>query len=209
MDAGLQLAADQLARMRGMNAAYHRRFFADIRFTVVAVVSLFAATAALDRRLALLIPPIALIGACQTAFDANYLIFSRQYATRLEQWINATLGTDLLVAHRLEDAYLFPLDRPKLVTVSLSPFSWFGFMTVLYTVVGVGAYVAGLGIALDVIGTEIGIRLGASYLVALAVVTVGALVVGVWWFPAGEGERRLRAVLDTAFDGGSGSDPDA
>ena len=56
-----------------------------------------------DRWLFLAIPIVALIGAAQTAFDASYLIFSRQYATRLEHMLNRELGRDILIAHRLEE----------------------------------------------------------------------------------------------------------
>lgn len=184
-----------------MNAAYHRRFFSDIRFSVLLTLGSFAFGIAIDDRIYLVIPIVALIGACQTAFDANYLIFSRHYAARLERLINSELGREVLVGHRMEDTYLFPLDRPKLVTAAFGggSFSWFGFMTVLYTLVGVGSYAAGLVLSLGVIERSASVGVGAIYLVSLATVTATALVVGVWWFPAGEGERRLRAVLDTAF----------
>lgn len=199
MEATLEVAHAQLTRMRGMNAAYHNRFFSDVRSTTLIVLALFVAGAAIDRRMYLAVPVVALLGACQTAFDASYLIFSRQYAARLERFLNDRLGQDVLVAHRMEDEYLFPLDTPKVVTLSIERFSWFGFMTALYTIIGVGAYTVGLIASLGVIGDEIGLRLGGIYLITLAVVTIAALGVGFWWFPGGEGERRLRAVLDPAF----------
>jgi hypothetical protein len=137
----------------------------------------------------------------QRRLDASYLIFSRHYATRLERLVNRELGRDVLVAHRMEDSYLFPLDRPKMVTLTVAGghFTWFGFMTALYTAAGIGVYATGLTLALDVIGTEVSIRAGVLYLIVLAVATIGALVTGAWWFAAGEGERRLRTVLDDAF----------
>lgn len=204
----LTVASAQLARMRGMNAAYHRQFFADIRFTTVVTLGIFVAAFAVDDRLVLAVPVVALLGACQTAFDASYLIFSRHYSTSLERDINAQLGREILVGHRLEDSYLFGLDRTKLVTLSLAPggFTWFGFMTALYTVAGLGVYVVGLVLSLDVIGTSIGVRAGAAYLISLAVVTVAAAVVGIWWFVGGEGERRLRRVLDEHFRPDRGAD---
>src|SRR5690606_5449122 len=122
--------------------------------------------------------------------------------------INTRLGRDILVAHRMEDSYLFPLDRPKLVTLAIGRggFTWFGFMTGLYTAVGLGVYVVGVVLSLDLIGTGVGLRSGAAYLIAVALAAVTAAVVGVWWFVGGEGERRLHAVLDDAFgpDGATG-----
>ena len=197
----LTVAGDQLARMRGMNAAYHRQFFGDIRFTTLVTLGLFVAAFAVDDRLVLALPVVALLGACQTAFDASYLIFSRHYAAALEQFVNGQLGRDILVAHRLENSYLFALDRTKLVTLSVAPggFTWFGFMTGLYTVAGLGVYVIGVVLSLDVIGTGVSVRAGTAYLIALACLTVISAVVGVWWFVGGEGERRLRSVLVESF----------
>ena len=200
MDAQVELASRQLARMRGMNARYHDRFFSDIRFSTLGVLALVVAGLTVDRWIFLAIPVLALLGATQTAFDASYLIFSRQYAARLEKELNRLLGRDLLIAHRLEDSYLFPLDDRKIVTLAGgSAFGWFGFMTAFYTILGMASYAVGVGLSLDVIRDNGAILYGGVYLVALAVVTLAALAVGFWWFVGGEGERRLKAVLDEAF----------
>lgn len=199
LDTQLALAAQQLRRMRGMNARYHDRFFSDIRFTTVASLALLVAGFAVDDRLFLTIPVIALMGAAQSAFDASYLIFSRQYATRLERDLNRMAGREILVAHRLEDAYLFPLDERKVVTLPLSAMTWFGFMTGFYTLIGIGTYVVGVVLSLRVIEDRGAIASGGLYLVALASLTVLTLVMGLWWFIGGEGERRLKALLDEAF----------
>ncbi len=199
MDDRHHLAAEQLARMRGMNAAYHQRFFADIRFTLALELALFVAGYLVDRRLMLAIPVIALAGAVQTAFDASYLIFSRQYATRLEQYLNREVGADVLIAHRLEDTYLFPLDSKKVVTLPIgSPGTWFGFMTFFYTALGVGAYVAGLIASWPALSDTDSRSIAVLYLVALAGLTLVALIVGFRWFVGGEGERRLRAVFQAS-----------
>lgn len=182
-----------------MNSKYHARFFADVRYSVTASLALFVAAAALDGRLLALIPLVALIGAAQTAFDASYLIFSRQYATRLERWLNQELGTGVLVANRLEDAYLFPLDKPKIVTLAWgNGFTWFGFMTAFYTVIGASVFTVGLfGGAQAIASTN---RLmSVVYLLAMTVITLLTLGVGWWWFPGGVGERRLRQILDETF----------
>lgn len=182
-----------------MNAKYHARFFADVRYSVTACLGLFVVAAAVDGRLMALIPVVALIGAAQTAFDASYLIFSRQYATRLERWLNHELGTEVLVANRLEDAYLFPLDKPKVVTLAWGgDFSWFGFMTAFYTVIGASVYTVGLVGGAAAIASSSRL-LGVSYLLAMGLITLVTLAVGWWWFPGGVGERRLRQILDEAF----------
>lgn len=181
-----------------MTALYHRRFFADIRFTLVVILALFTAAAFGAELMVVAVPFVALLGATQTAFDASYLIFARQYAARLERWINAQLGTELLVASRLEDVYLFPLDLRKVVTLaSGAGFTWFGFMTAFYTLVGAAAYVVGLAIGLEVL--EGHGRWYEAFGWGLGVLTLCALGTGVWWFVGGVGERRLRAVLDEVF----------
>lgn len=65
MDPALVVASRQLARMRAMNVAYHRRFFSDIRFSTLVILALFTAGMSLDPRLFLAIPVVALVGACQ------------------------------------------------------------------------------------------------------------------------------------------------
>lgn len=198
-DMNVQIAAQQLARMRGMVGLYHKQFFSDVRFTTVVVLVLGGFGFWGVEELFLVVPFIALMGACQTAFDASYLIFARQYAASLETYINDQLGDEVLVASRLESAYLFPLDVPKVVTLAAPPhFTWFGFMTAFYTLIGVGAFVVGLILGLPV-ASDAGDVWLVSYLGVLAGLTVVALAVGWWWFPAGNGERRLREILDSAF----------
>lgn len=200
MDHDIAIALQQLSRMRGMNALYHRQFFSDVRFTTVTLLALFVAGAAIDPWIFLAIPFVALFGAMSTAFDASYLIFSRQFATRLERFINDRTDSRVLIAHELEESYLFPLDRAKIVTLRFGgDFTWFGFMTAFYTLLGVGAYLTGLALSLNVLSDSGRADIGFAYLVTLAIFTLGSLAVGGWWFVAGTGEERLRVVLDRHF----------
>ncbi len=193
MDHKVKIAAQQLARMRGMTALYHKRFFADIRFTLLVGFGIVAVAFIWDRRLIALLPVLALLGAAQTAFDASYLIFARHYARSLEQYLNDALGEELLVASRLEDAYLFPLDEPKLVSLPLKGgLTWFGFMTALYTLTGVGFFGLGLWLSYDALPQQ----WNDVYVGVMLVAAVATLIVGWRWFWRGEGERRLRSVLD-------------
>lgn len=193
------IASAQLARMRGMTAMYHRRFFFDVNATAVLTIALFVVGWAGIQEAFLLIPVVALIGAVQTAFDASYLVFARTYAARLEQYINDAAGSRVLVGAELEDAYLFELGATKVVTIPLSGgFTWFSFVTIFYTVLGVSSYlfgfVAGWGALADAPP-----GFSVSYVVVLTGLTFGALVLGIWWFVGGVGERRLEAVLDERF----------
>lgn len=203
MDTDVALVAQQLARLRAMNSRYHHRFFADIRYSVLAGGAAFVLGAATHPWLFAAAPVIALIGATTTAFHASYLIFSRHYAARLEVWLRERTGSPL-VANRLEDVYLFPLDRRKIVTLaSGSGFTWFGFMTAFYTLVGIAAYAGGVVLtATTVFDAQYGTLsavLGGIYLGVLGLLTLASLAVGLWWFAGAEGERRLRRILDEEF----------
>lgn len=194
------IAAEQLRRMRGMTALYHRQFFSDIRFTVTILLAVFATGLLGAEPMFMAAAPVALLGGAQTAFDASYLIFARHYASRLETRLNASAGEELLVASQLEDAYLFPLDRRKVVTIAAGDgFSWFGFMTLLYTVLGISAFVAGVVASAANATDAVGTSWMTAYFVALGALTAATIAVGWWWFWGGEGERRLRQVLDRAF----------
>lgn len=195
----IDLARDQLSRMRGMTRYYHQRFFSDTRFTVVALVSLLLFGFWGVTEAFLIIPVVALIGANQTAFDASYLHFARHYAAELEHEINSAMRRRMLVGAELEDRYLYPLNKSKVVTIGFGQdFSWFGWMTVLYT--SLGALAFGLGLAL---GWQTLYASGTGwvlfYLVALTLATVGSLTTGGWWFVSGVGEARLQGVLESRF----------
>ena len=190
------IAAQQLGRMRGMIRYYHERFFADIQYTTLATIVLFLAGWWGVGEAFLLIPVVSLMGAALTAFDASYLIFARHYAAKLERDINAELGREVLLAAKLEDSYLFPLNRVKIVTASMSPFTWFGFMTLFFTAIGVITFGFGLALGMPVL-TDHGSIWLAWYLTLLAVLTVTTLIVGWWWFVSGVGEKRLSDILET------------
>ena len=190
-----ELAVSQLGRMRGMNRFYHQQFFADVRYTTSVVVLLFVIGFWDIPEAFLLIPPVALLGAAQTAFDASYLIFSRHYSTKLENALNEQVGAPVLLAAEMENRYLFPLDSTKVVTASLGrDFSWFGFMTLFYTVMGVLAFAFSLTLGWETLRTSGGWWTSA-YTVSLGSLVIATFATGWWWFVSGVGERRLRAAL--------------
>ncbi|MDH3470187.1 MAG: hypothetical protein OEM94_02605 [Acidimicrobiia bacterium] len=193
MDDRSRLMAAQLARMRGMNRYYHGRFFSDVRFSAIALLALFVVGWWEVPEAFLLIPFVALYGATMTAFDASYLLFARHYAARLEADLNAEFGDDTLLAATVEQTYLFPLDVRKIVVAQLgSGFTWFGFMTLFITAIGLAAFGFGLALGWPVV-TDHGGGWAIAYGTVLAIAGLGAVGVGTWWFVGGEGERRLRA----------------
>lgn len=192
----LELAHEQLGRMRGMTRYYHGRFFADTRATAAGVVSLFVIGFWAVPESFLLIPIVALIGANQTAFDASYLFMARSYAAALEEEINSAMRRRVLVGSELEDRYLVPLASSRVVGVAFgSGFTWFGWMTVLYTVLGAAAFVSGLWLGWHLLEGSGRI----AYLGLLGGLTLASLLVGRWWFVSGVGQSRLDHVLSSRF----------
>lgn len=178
-----------------MTVEYHRQFFTNTRLAMALIVALFVAALWIDMLISLLIPFVALWAAVQTAFDASYLMFARHYAARLEERLNVQTGETVLVGARMEAAYLFPLDAPKIVTIPLaSGFSWFGYVTIFFTLLGVAAYGFGLGMGWGPL-SDIGDPWQTAYVSVLAILTAASLAVGIWWFPFGTGERRLNDAL--------------
>ena len=190
-----RIAAQQLGRMRGMTRYSHERFFSDIRVSTIVSIGLFLVGWWGIGEAFLLIPVVALLGATTTAFDASYLIFARHYAAKLEKQLNEAMGEEILVAAQLEDSYLFPLNETKLVTATYSPFSWFSFMTLFFTALGMITFGFGLALGLPVLSDH-GDDWLAWYLTLLAVLTWSALFVGYWWFVGGAGEKRLSDILE-------------
>ena len=191
MDA-VTVAHEQLRRMRGMNAAYHRQFFSDVRLVLMLGVALFVVAFAGVAEAVLLVPFVMLWGACQTAFDASYLHFARHYAAALERYINRSLGEQVLVAGEIEDQYLYPLNVTKVVTVPLrSSVTWFGFMTAFTTMGGAFATVAAVWMSQGLLsGTAL-----VAYAVAYLALALPAIAIGFWWFVGGAGEQKIRRVL--------------
>lgn len=179
-----------------MTRYYHGRFFADTRLVATAVLALFLVGFWAVPEVFLLIPIVALLGANQTAFDASYLFMARRYAAALERFLNDAMRKQVLIGAELEDNYLVPLSGKKAVGVSFGGrFSWFGWMTILYTVLGVVASVTGV-----VLGWESLSGWGeVAYPLILGALTSSSLAVGWWWFIAGTGQRRLDEVVEARF----------
>lgn len=192
----LQVASEQLRRMRGMTRYYHQRFFADTQYTTTAVIVLLLIGFWEVPEAFLAVPVVALIGANQTAFDASYLFMARRYAAALETEINSALRRDILVGAHLEDRYLVPLQGRRFVGVAFGrDFSWFGWMTVLYTLLGVLSYGGGLWLG----WSELSGAGGVAYMLTLGALTVASMGIGWWWFVTGVGQQRLDEVIDTRF----------
>ena len=180
---------NQLSRMRSMNKYYHDQFLFDVRilffFTII-----FHYLALTNNMAYMLIPFISLFGSVLLAFHAHYLIFSRNYSEFIEIKMNKIQGNDVLIAHKLENKYLFPINDRKIVVAKLgSEFTWFGFVTLFITFIGISSYVYSI---VRLLNTDI----NSNYYIFIGLITLITLIIGIWWFLLGNGENRLEKVFD-------------
>ena len=180
---------NQLSRMRSMNKYYHDQFLFDVRilffFTII-----FHYLALTNNMAYMLIPFISLFGSVLLAFHAHYLIFSRNYSEFIEIKMNKILGNDVLIAHKLENKYLFPINDRKIVVAKLgSEFTWFGFVTLFITFIGISSYVYSI---VRLLNTDI----NPNYYIFIGLITLITLIIGIWWFLLGNDENRLEKVFD-------------
>ncbi len=184
----INILNSQLTRMRQMNNFYHKQFLLDIRLLFFFTIIFFYISSS-NLNALIIIPYIALFGSVLLAFHAHYLIFSRNYSQFLEEKINNIYGNDILIAHKLENSYLFPIQENKIVVAKLGKeFTWFGFVTIFITFLGISSYVYCL-IQLIIINYEV------NYLIFLGLITLVTLFFGIWWFLLGNGEKRLEKIF--------------
>ncbi len=168
----LRLLADQLARMRGMLFGYSERFFERIRtYLLLCLALLVVSGSGLFPGAVIAVPFLVPFAFLETGYLFYYTVFARRHAEYLERAINERFGRDVLVAHRLEAAYFYPPDAPKIAALSLArPLSMMSAMTLGYTA---GAFLLWLvGIA------------GTAAVVAAGGVTLGDLDLSVLAIPA-------------------------
>jgi hypothetical protein len=183
----LTILNDQLKRMRGMNRFYHLQFLNDVRFFLL-LTSIFLIILQYNINISYLLPPLSLFGSVMLAFHAYYLIFSRHYSEFLEIKINKILKKDLIITHKLENKYFFPLNDKKVVVAKLGKeFSWFSFVTLFITFYGILVYSYGMYLVYNEL-------LNSQYVFTVAFITFVTLCIGYWWFVKNIGEKRLREI---------------
>lgn len=189
----------QLRRMRAMNFKYHSLFFRQINFWIaVNVVLLVASLLEPLRAAVLLVPYLVLYAAMQGAFHFHYIIFARRYARALEQKLNQLNGNDALIAHKLEDAYLFSLDAPRFVGISFgNPSSFFSAITFHYGVAGALLWVFALYRAWQLIPFLAPNFAPLNFYLPVTIVwTLANMFYLAWHFIGQRDERRVQIVLD-------------
>jgi hypothetical protein len=210
----LRLLADQLTRMRGMLFGYSDMFFRRIRdWALVAMGLLLLGTSGLVPVATAFVPFIVPFAFLETGYLFFYTVFARRHAEYLEREINARLGHDVLVAHRLEAAYLYPPDAPKIAAFSFgNPTGMTSAATLGYTVGAGLLWIAGMVGLVDWVRAQ-GVAAGLAAVLPFVAVAWTLAIAGhlVYAFLGRREERRLLAELERAYPraGGGAASPGA
>jgi hypothetical protein len=203
--AELRLLEAQLVRMRGMLFGYSSLFFATIRnWTFVCVGLLVLGWTDVLRPAVIPVPFLVPFAFLETGYLFWYTVFARRHAEFLERAINRRLATDVLVAHRLEAAYFYPPDAPRIAALSLgNPLGYMSAMTVGYTMGAGLTWAAGLLSTLAYVRAQGGgvFEGGIVGLVIPAAIawTAAILVYLLWSSLRRADEERLLAALRIAY----------
>lgn len=181
----ITLLSEQLKRMRQMNKFYHEQFLIDVRYyffiSLVVLIVSFS-----QNKVYYLIPIVSLLGSVILAFHAYFLIFSRHYSEYLENKINNLLDSETLITHKLENKYFFPIKDKKIVVAKLGKdFSYFGFVTLFITFLGLAQYFYGMYNVYYVLGNDL-------FVIFMSIITLVTFIYGYFWFVNNEGEKRLQ-----------------
>ncbi len=197
----LELLADQLARMRSMLFGYSERFFDTIRnWAILTILLLVASTTQLVPAAVVPVPFIVPFAFLETGYLFFYTVFARRHAERLEHVINERFGREVLAAHRLEAAYFYPPDAPKIAAFSLgNPLGFTSIATVGYSAGAALLWLAGMvGLSNLVAHGDAGQLAGV--LVPGAIAWTGLIAASlVWTFLARRDEDRLVRELESAY----------
>ncbi len=195
----LDLLADQLARMRGMLFGYSDLFFRRIRdWGIVTIALLIVGSTDLAPAAVVIVPFLVPFAFLETGYLFFYTVFARRHAEYLERAINARFGRNVLVAHRLEAAYFYPPDAPKIAALSLGdPTGMMSASTLGYSGAAALLWAAGM------YGTITWARASGGVAIVLPVLalawTVAIAVYLVWTFLARSAEDRLVAELKRSY----------
>ena len=203
--AELRLLEAQLERMRGMLFGYSSLFFATIRnWAFLCIGLLVVGWSDVLPAAVVPVPFVVPFAFLETGYLFWYTVFARRHAERLEQAINERLGRDVLVAHRLEAAYFYPPDAPKIAALSFGkPLGFMGGMTIGYTAGAALLWAAGLASTIAYVrrlggGVFEGGLVGLVVPAAIAWTAVIAAFL-VWASLRRADEDRLLAALDDAY----------
>ncbi|MBA3439576.1 MAG: hypothetical protein H0T92_06885 [Pyrinomonadaceae bacterium] len=192
----------QLERMRAMLYKYSDLFYKLIVVGIIMIILMAVAgmTETL-RATVLMIPFFTIYIGVQSAYFLTYVIFARVYATGIEKRLNRHMQDDVLIAHRIEAEYLFPLRGPQFAGVPARFGQTFiGFLTIHFWLLGAGVIALSAYRAWQLLPALAGefppVR---YYFILLGAWSVLHLVYLVWYFGARRYERRIMEVVAGAY----------
>ena len=202
--AELRLLEQQLERMRGMLGAYSGLFFRQITvWGVVSIVILALSGLSAGAPIGFLLTFIVPFAFLEAGYTFYYTVFARRHAEFIEKSINARFGHAVLPAHRLEAAYFYPPDAPKLSFLSFARLSGYGsVMTIGYSVAALLLWGAGMEEGLAQVAAG---GLDPALLWAAVAWTLGVTAYLLWHFLGKRDERRLLAELKAMYPDAVGS----
>jgi hypothetical protein len=201
----LRLLSDQLGRMRGMLFGYSERFFERIRtYLVVTLALLVISGSGFFPGAVIAVPFLVPFAFLETGYLFFYTVFARRHAEYLERAINERLGRDVLVAHRLEAAYFYPPDAPKIAGISLgNPLGMMSAATLGYAAGAFLLWLVGVSGTLATMqpGTFGLLGIDANALVVPAQLLWTVAIAGhlVYAFLSRRDEKKLVAELDRSY----------
>ncbi|MGH9901364.1 MAG: hypothetical protein ACRD68_06010 [Pyrinomonadaceae bacterium] len=200
----MQVLHAQLERMRAMHYKYSDLFYKLIILAIVLLVLMAAASMTETlRATALLVPFFVIYVGVQSAYFLTYVVFARVYATGIERRINRFVQDDVLIAHRIEAAYLFPLEGEQFAGVPLRADQTFiGFITLHFWLLGgaaifIAAYRAWQLIQIPAFVNEF--PLVEYYFAAFIGWSLLHLVYLVWYFATRRHEQRIMQIVTDAY----------
>jgi protein-S-isoprenylcysteine O-methyltransferase Ste14 len=202
----VRLLEAQLERMRGMLFGYSSLFFATIRnWTFLSIGLLVLGWSGVLPAAVVPVPFIVPFAFLETGYLFWYTVFARRHAERLEQAINERLGREILVAHRLEAAYFYPPDAPKVAALSFgNPLGMMSGMTIGYSAGAGLLWLAGLVSTNAFIhdSKSPGLPLSVAETIVVPLAIAWTLVIAgylAWTFLRRPDEERFLAVLRDAY----------
>jgi hypothetical protein len=196
--AELRLLEQQLERMRGMLGAYSGLFFRQITvWGVVSIVILALSGLSAGAPIGFLLTFIVPFAFLEAGYTFYYTVFARRHAEFIEKSINARFSRAVLPAHRLEAAYFYPPDAPKLSFLSFARLSGYGsVMTIGYSVAALLLWGAGMEEGLAQVAAG---GLDPTLIWAALAWTLGVTAFLLWHFLAKRDERRLLVELKASY----------
>ena len=196
--AELRLLEQQLERMRGMLGAYSGLFFRQITvWGVVSLVILALSGLSAGAPIGFLLTFIVPFAFLEAGYTFYYTVFARRHAEFIEKSINARFGRAVLPAHRLEAAYFYPPDAPKLSFLSFARLSGYGsVMTIGYSLAALLLWGAGMEEGLTQVAAG---SLDPALIWAAAAWTLGVTAFLLWHFLAKRDEKRLLVELKASY----------